>query len=185
MVGAHRGWTCRWTQRKVTNYSQERTVRAQALTLYLILEILLFFRRAKKNKRKVITPDEIDSLFATKKQNDQTAEEEEEEDGNDIGMDQDKMRKVSNQNKANSGSNDVTAVASVPQWIMDAEKAAKKQRGGLKINSKKQRKLTDDWRFWGALIAVAGFASAFASVYQQTGGFGSGTLGGGANELII
>ena len=141
---------------------------------------------AKKNKRKVITPDEIDSLFATKKPSDQSADDEEEENKSDAEVDQDNIRKVFNQNKVNPRSNEVSPAASVPQWIMDAEKAAKKQRGGgLKSNNKKQRKLTDDWRFWGALIAVAGFASAFASVYQQTGGFGSGSLGGGANELII
>jgi hypothetical protein len=74
----------------------------------------------------------------------------------------------------------------VPQWIVDAEAAAKKQR---QMRGKKQKKLTDDWRFWLAIIGAAGFGAAFFSVFQQTGGFeGMGSVGEGSNipdEFVI
>jgi hypothetical protein len=58
----------------------------------------------------------------------------------------------------------------MPKWLTDADKEAKKKRAAKKTG--KQKKITDDWRFWVAIIAGVGFASAFYSVYQQTGGFG-------------
>jgi hypothetical protein len=76
----------------------------------------------------------------------------------------------------------------VPQWIIDAEKAAKQSRA---MKGKKQKKITDDWRFWAAIITTVGFATAFYSVYSQ-GGFDGGlpqiqlpSSSGPPNELII
>lgn len=73
-----------------------------------------------------------------------------------------------------------------PQWLSEGEKEAKKKRLARKAGKKK--KLTDDWRFWLAIIAAAGFGSAFFSVYQQTGGFGfggaaDGIFGGSGGEV--
>jgi hypothetical protein len=131
--------------------------------------------RTKKNKRKVITPEEIDSLFSRKPSEassiDTSGAISEKDDSDD-----------------NVFSPMLRDDEPVPQWIVDAEKAAKKQR---QMKGKKQKKITDDWRFWGALIAVAGFGSAFFNVYKQTGGFGDMGGGegfdsfGGPQELII
>jgi len=38
------------------------------------------------------------------------------------------------------------------------------------MRGKKKKKLTDDWRFWAAIIVTVGFGSAAFTVYQQTGG---------------
>jgi hypothetical protein len=46
----------------------------------------------------------------------------------------------------------------VPKWLADAEKDAKK---ALKSKGKKKKRFTEDWRFWAAIIASVGFASAF------------------------
>ena len=115
----------------------------------------------KKNKKKTITPDEIDSLFESKSRSE-------------------------NESLSSDDSSAVESTAfnpmlrddePVPQWIIDAERAAKIER---RMRGKKQKKLTDDWRFWAAIIAAAGFGAAFFSVYQQTGGFGGGlpSIGG-------
>ena len=46
----------------------------------------------------------------------------------------------------------------VPKWLKDADKDAKK---ALRAKGKKKKKLTDDWRFWAAIIASVGFVSAY------------------------
>lgn len=46
------------------------------------------------------------------------------------------------------------------------------------MKGKKQKSVTDDWRFWAACITGAGFASTLFSLYQKTGGFGSDSSGG-------
>lgn len=51
----------------------------------------------------------------------------------------------------------------IPKWLDDAAKDSKKS---LK-KSKKSKKLVNDWRFWGAIIAVAAFTSAYWTVTQQ------------------
>ena len=78
----------------------------------------------------------------------------------------------------------------IPQWLVDAEKEAQQKRKNLK--KRRRKKITDDWRFWAALVAGAGFASAFYSIYMQTGGFDGAGMGGsifggggGSDELII
>ena len=64
---------------------------------------------------------------------------------------------------------------------MDAEKEVQQAKKLKMMGNRKQKKLTDDWRFWAACIATVGFASALWSVYQQTGGLGSGLeLGSGS-----
>lgn len=108
---------------------------------------------SKKNKKKVITPEEIDSLFGAKEAEVAAAAE------SPLLRDDEE----------------------VPQWIVDAEKAAKKQRA---MRGRKQRKVTDDWRFWAAIIGTIGFATAFYTVTQQTGGFDAGAVAAGT-ELII
>ena len=81
----------------------------------------------------------------------------------------------------------------VPQWLQQAETDAKKKKAA-KRNAKNLKKLTDDWRFWAAIIVTVGFASAFYNVYQQTGGFGGaenafpfGSSGSGESvgEIVI
>jgi hypothetical protein len=67
-----------------------------------------------------------------------------------------------------------------PKWIVDAEKEAADKRK-KEMRKRKKKSITDDWRFWAAIITGAGFASAFYNIYQQTGGFGSGER----SELVI
>ena len=77
----------------------------------------------------------------------------------------------------------ISANEEMPQWIVDADKAARKKKA---LAGKKKKKITDDWRFWAAIVATAGFASAAYSVWQQTGGFDGGvgeSWGGGATGI--
>lgn len=138
----------------------------------------------KKNKKKIITPDDIDSLFSNKNAKSEEKDEEEDDDDsegleeyeNDVSDENSDKNKQLQTNKFNPmiGADEV-----IPQWLQDAEKAEKKRKA---MKGKKQKKITDDWRFWISLIAGAGFVSAFVNIYQQTGGFGGGT---GTDELII
>jgi hypothetical protein len=74
----------------------------------------------------------------------------------------------------------------IPQWLVDANKDAEKQRKQAARAGRKKKRLTDDWRFWAACIAGVGFLSAFWNIYQQTGGLGSDMgIGGDRQELII
>jgi hypothetical protein len=197
----------------------------------------------KKNKSKMITPNDIDSLFQTTSKDTQSTsnsnsfesalvqpfdededefDEEEFDDNentsikkttatkqknnNNIGtkftdsinkaisntknfMDNSKNsfseqqeKETFNEQSITTNNNDfnplINAKEPIPQWLLDAEKETKRKKS-LKL--KKKKKITDDWRFWGALIAGAGFATAFFQVYQQTGGFGTNTQ----EELII
>ena len=54
-----------------------------------------------------------------------------------------------------------------PQWLVDADKAAKAER---RMKKKKKKPLTKDWRFWAAIIGSVGLLSSAFNVYQQTGG---------------
>jgi hypothetical protein len=127
----------------------------------------LYIFSSKKNKKKTITPEDIDSLFK------KTSKE---ESSSDDAVD------------ANAFNPMLRDDEPVPQWIIDAEKAAKQSRA---MKGKKQKKITDDWRFWAAIITAAGFGAAFFSVYSQ-GGFDGGipqiqlpSSSGPVNELII
>lgn len=75
----------------------------------------------------------------------------------------------------------------LPSWLEDVSKELKKSRTVGKKSKKKS--LVDDWRFWAAIIATIGFASAFYTVSQQTGGsfsgFGLPPINGGGSELVI
>ena len=66
---------------------------------------------------------------------------------------------------------------------MDAYNADRERRSAATNGQKKRKnkKLTKDWRFWAALIASAGFITAFASIYQQTGGFENALHSSGGN----
>jgi hypothetical protein len=78
----------------------------------------------------------------------------------------------------------------IPKWLTEADKQATEKK---KMMKKRKKKLTDDWRFWMAIIASISFATAFYSIYQQTGGFSDinnlGSLGGDTgnigDELIL
>jgi hypothetical protein len=175
------------------------------------------FCRTKKNRRKIVTPDDIDSLFVSKTK----ASTDDNEDNNDEGGgagrgglvrsgrrefkddddaddaddadddDDDDDDAATDGDTQAEGSKSVMPVSAttsamsasdasfkgifnptqdeIPKWLADGEKEAKKKK---KLN-KRKKKLTDDWRFWAAIIATVGFASALYTVYQQTGGFGS------------
>jgi hypothetical protein len=146
----------------------------------------------------VITPDDINNLFADK--NKASADDDDDEDGDDYEDDEDEeSESVSDSRSKNNavvpfGSSKSSAVSGAfpfnpmmnpdeeaPQWIVDANKEAEKKK--KETRRRKKKSLTDDWRFWTALIAGAGFASAFYNVYQQTGGFGSGAAE--RQELVI
>ena len=171
--------------------------------------------RAKKNKKKIITPDDIDSLFKKppppssadptelstssdrgrgKDQDDDNEDDDISDDDDDDDEDDDdsndskEVTKTESYTTVTSGNSNANALDrksstlsafnsyigtddGVPQWLQQAEAEAKKKKAA-KRNAKKMKKLTDDWRFWAAIIVSVGFASAFYNVYQQTGGFG-------------
>jgi hypothetical protein len=154
----------------------------------------------KNKKRRVITPDDIDSLF-TKTKTTEDGEDEDEDEVNEAGVDDDDeydyvndeiedksevgvaeevtMQSASQSPTVSSFNPSVMAQEEIPKWLSDADKAAKQSK---KIKRKK-KSLTDDWRFWLALVGGVGFLSAAWSVYSQTG-FNVGSLPG-PQELII
>lgn len=85
--------------------------------------------------------------------------------------------------KATEFFNPLLSKEEMPKWLSDAEEEMKRK----KLAKRRQKKLTDDWRFWAAIIAGTGFVTAFISIYQQTGGFGfgGGETGSSGNELVI
>ena len=69
----------------------------------------------------------------------------------------------------------------IPKWLSDADKAAKQSRK----MKRRTKKLTDDWRFWLAIVGGVGLLSAAYSVYMQTGGGPIPTFIPPPSELII
>lgn len=154
----------------------------------------------KKNKKRIITPDDINNLFAkpaSSSASEAEADDDEEEDVNDddeedTGDSSSNNAIISQQSKEESSKElQIASTGSVfnpmlmegeeiPKWLVDADKAAKKKKA---MAGKKKKKITDDWRFWAAIITTAGFAAAFYNVFQQVGGFGDG--GRSPDELII
>ena len=161
----------------------------------------------RRNQRKIITPRDIDSLFAKPQAAGQEDEEEDEEEEEEDEEDEEKGEEGSDNDltgataETRTETEDAEAVAAIfrggglvssteykpfrllskkeaPEWLVKAEADRKAEKKAL-AGKKKSKKLTGDWRFWAAIVATAGFASAFWSVYQQTGG------GGGGSELII
>lgn len=162
----------------------------------MFLIYVLLCSPKKNRKRRVITPDDIDSLF-TKTTTIEDSEEEEEVGGADVD-DEYEYENDENEDKSDvevvglevkqpasqsftvsSFSPSEMANEEIPKWLSDADKAAKQSK---KIKRKKKG-LTDDWRFWLALVGGVGFLSAAWSVYSQTG-FNMGSLPG-PQELII
>ena len=129
----------------------------------------------KKNKKRIITPDDINNLFKNDKKlenvsekDDVGKEDEEAEDGEEDVI-SDAMASsmgLSGPDK-NYYKSMLTSNEEIPKWIVDAEKESKAE---LAKKSKKKKKITDDWRFWLSIIAGVGFITAFYSVFQQTGG---------------
>eukprot|EP01035_Chromulina_nebulosa_P018270 gene18270-23946_t len=133
----------------------------------------------KKNRKRVITPDDIDSLFSKNENNksksnvidindnisnEVTNDEDEDNDEEDVENDENKNKKyVSSSMKS-------LLNEEIPQWLQDADNEEKKRRQLLKKGKKKKKTLLDDWRLWAGVIAAAAFASAFYTVYQQSGG---------------
>ena len=129
----------------------------------------------KKNKKRIITPDDINNLFKNDKKlenvsekDDVGKEDEEAEDGEEDVI-SDAMASsmgLSGPDK-NYYKSMLTSNEEIPKWIVDAEKESKAE---LAKKLKKKKKITDDWRFWLSIIAGVGFITAFYSVFQQTGG---------------
>jgi hypothetical protein len=164
-------------------------------------------RRPKKKNRKMITPDDINSLFkkSSAGSEEKSANDDDGDDDVEVGEESDSASSmpsmggsVSMSSSSAAGSTSVSGSSAsagnavspesfnplndgkeIPKWLVDADKEAKKQRA---MRGKKKKKITDDWRFWAACITGVGFVSAFFNIYQQTGGLGTGDKG---DELII
>ena len=150
----------------------------------------------KKNRKRVITPDSIDSLFSKPEPVDPevaAAEDgdvedeyediqlEEECDGDKTSTaDSSSDTMIVNFDAAkNDDSDSITdrrdkpinikslSEEEPPKWLADADKAAKAER---RMKKKKKKSLTKDWRFWAAIITSVGLLSSAFNVYQQTGG---------------
>ena len=145
----------------------------------------------KKNKKRIITPDDINNLFnndkklenVSKKKEEEVSEDEEEED--ELDEEEETITDVMASTMGLSGADKnyyksmLTSNEEIPKWIMDAEKESKAE---LAKKYKKKKKITDDWRFWLSIIAGVGFITAFYTVFQQTGGgasFPAGVDGSG------
>jgi len=153
------------------------------------ISILTHVFRSKKNNRKVITPDDIENLFA-KENSDNTETSYSKNDGlremkaardvdlNDEDGDENEEKSYSVMKSLFDSSNEGT-----PKWLDDA---LKEQKQAAKKRRRKEKGLLDDWRFWGAVIVTAAFASAWYTVSQQTGASFSGiSLPGSNTELVI
>ena len=173
-------------------------------------------------RRKLITPNDIDSLFAqpadgsgrkgaasgsgkaaggdVDDEDDEDEDEDEEEEEEEEERGEKEGSRVNSLQAGIAGESAMTSEqqiegysrgvfgkpddGTVPDWLQAAEKERKEAKQAAK-RAKKSKKLTNDWRFWAAIVVTAGFASALWSVYQQTGGFAGGMGGGGGPELII
>jgi len=148
----------------------------------------------KKNRKKVITPDDIDSLFVDHPaaaaaevgvgadyedgfNEDASAVYDE---GEGEGMRGGGMSLMPLQQQQDVFNPMMTEDEETPQWLLDADKAEKERKRAAR-RKRSQATLTDDWRFWAAIIAGLGFVSAAFNIYQQTGG----AAVGGRSELII
>lgn len=147
-----------------------------------------------KGRKKVITPGDIDSLFAKPAASASNDDDNDDDDDDYLSDDPSASSKESSADKASSSSltppypsgsfNFLSPDEEIPKWLADADQAAKrKNKGGTK--SRKRRRLTDDWRFWAAIIGTAGFVTAFVNIYQQTGGLGGGMGGQQGGEMLI
>lgn len=159
----------------------------------------------KRNRKRVVTPDSIDSLFSSPEVDDIEGAE---EDGGDLeetreeniykdGRTEENTSTESVDNiVTSSADNDVIQVnygskrdapinmnsliaEEPPKWLVDADREAKAERR----MKRKKKKLYNDWRFWVAIIGGAGLLTSAYQVWSQTGGY----IGNGPNptELII
>ena len=159
---------------------------------------------ARRNKKKIITPDDINGLFdVTQEQARQSAKDDEDDEDYDDDDDvstkldevDDEVNFFSGQAEADNSRSPPTFQSGsynpmilpneeAPKWLADADKAQKEEaKKRRQLAGRKKKKLTDDWRFWAAIIGAGGFLTAFYNVFQQTGGFG--TADGPTDELII
>lgn len=150
-----------------------------------------------KGRKKVITPGDIDSLFSkpTASASSSSSDDDDDDDDDEDYLSDDPSasdRALSSSSSLTpppypSGSfNFLSPDEEIPKWLADADQAAKRKNKGGGTKSRKRRRLTDDWRFWAAIIGTAGFVTAFVNIYQQTGGLGGG-IGGGqqGGEMLI
>lgn len=140
----------------------------------------------KKNKKRIITPDDINNLFSNDKkvENVNKNNEEDEDEDYEEEVEEEEEEEIISDDMASklglSGADKdyyksmVASNEEIPKWIMDAEKEVKAE---LSKKNKKKKKITDDWRFWLSIIAGVGFVTAFYSVFQQTGGGASFPVG--------
>jgi hypothetical protein len=168
--------------------------------MYFIISI-----NRTRNKRRVITPDDINSLFSSspnnKDKNNQQINESLRAGGSSssrvMSLDGEGFDEVGNEEASDkrtifgllslftgSTNNDDSS-----NWLDDAVKDLKKEKAMSK-KGRKAKGLTDDWRFWAGILATAAFASAFYTIYQQTGGnFGGESFSPsaivGGSELVI
>jgi len=117
-----------------------------------------------RKRKKIITPDDIDSLFESKTS--ETATVSSQSGGNSALTTPDSSE--------NSGFSFLIPPEEKADWVREAEKELNKKQ----VKAKKKKPLTEDWRFWAGLVTLAGFASAAYSVIQKTGGLSP-------QELII
>ena len=163
---------------------------------------------SRKNKRKLITPNDIDSLFARSPAPGQKDEDEDEDEDEEDDEDEEEKKEEDEEeaelwrqeaelqlvagslsSPASASSSSSAAQGSVGSSVfgpMDDSvpewlaQAEKERKESRQAakRAKKQKQLTKDWRFWAAIVVTAGFVSAAWSVYQQTGGANMGGLGG-------
>jgi hypothetical protein len=106
----------------------------------------------KKNKKRVITPDDIYSLFPDRAK-EQAAAEDDDDDDDDEDDEEDEEDEAEDGSEAVVGGNAASGAMTVapfnplmgedeetPQWIVDADKEAKMQK---KMRGKKKKRLTD------------------------------------------
>lgn len=165
--------------------------------------MFVFACSANRRKKTIITPSDINSLFDSgsaqkskaqsndavganeaQQYEDDEDDEEEAENGSSSGF-LGIGRRAASSDEPGKFNPVIEPGEKIPKWLEDARQERKKEIQN-KRNKKQLNKLTRDWRFWLACIAGVGFVTAFFSVYQQTGGFGS-TPGGGipGGEMLI
>lgn len=124
--------------------------------------------RTGKNRKRVITPEDIDSLFASKESKSSSSRVVEVGDSDNLEESDDDDDDEEEEDTRSEISRYLVPAEEVPKWLDDAAKEEKKRRAMLK-KGKKDKKLFDDWRFWAAIIAGAAFVSAGWTVFQQSG----------------
>ena len=125
----------------------------------------------------MITPDEINSLFSNQKTNNNGQQSQPRDTDSGFSMfrfDSKDMEEEVEKDEVVETSAALSMPSlsdlKMPDWIRNAGPREGKRKDKAVRGRRKEKALTEDWRFWAATLLGIGFTTAFINIYQQTGG---------------